>query len=159
MTKKIGSNSYHTLLQCTGLLSEIKIMNEFEHWKRKYTEQRGKQVKIKKNSRLWRRWTSESLSYMSFVILSDWNKYFPSLWLKYFQVNVGQDLLPSLLHTARCYKIKGLDNVQTPPGLLDHNVSFWFAVTGPEVGWFPQILIIGRYFQTFNGWCNLQVIV
>ena len=48
MAKKIGSNSYHTLLQCTGLLSEIKIMNEFEHWKRKYTDQRGKQVKIKK---------------------------------------------------------------------------------------------------------------
>ena len=23
-------------------------MNEFEHWKRKYTDQRGKQVKIKK---------------------------------------------------------------------------------------------------------------
>ena len=39
-----------------------------------------------------------------------------------FQVNVGQDLLPSLLHTARCYKIKGLDNVQTPPGLLEQNV-------------------------------------
>jgi hypothetical protein len=39
------------------------------------------------------------------------------------QVNVGQELLPSLLHTARCFKIKGLDNVQTPPGLLDLNVS------------------------------------
>lgn len=39
------------------------------------------------------------------------------------EVNVGQDLLPSLLHTARCYKIKGLDNVQTPPGLLDHNAN------------------------------------
>ncbi len=39
-----------------------------------------------------------------------------------FQVNVGQELLPSLLHTARCFKIKGLDNVQTPPGLLDLNV-------------------------------------
>ena len=38
------------------------------------------------------------------------------------QVNVGQELLPSLLHTARCFKIKGLDNVQTPPGLLEHNV-------------------------------------
>ena len=38
------------------------------------------------------------------------------------QVNVGQELLPSLLHTARCYKIKGLDNVQTPPGLLEHKV-------------------------------------
>jgi hypothetical protein len=38
------------------------------------------------------------------------------------QVNVGQELLPSLLHTARCFKIKGLDNVQTPPGLLDLNV-------------------------------------
>ena len=39
------------------------------------------------------------------------------------KVNVGQDLLPSLLHTAKCFKIKGLDNVQTPPGLLDLNVS------------------------------------
>ena len=38
------------------------------------------------------------------------------------QVNVGQELLPSLLHTARCYKIKGLDNVQTPPGPLEHKV-------------------------------------
>ena len=45
--------------------------------------------------------------------------------LTIFQVNVGQDLLPSLLHTAKCFKIKGLDNVQTPPGLLDLNVS-WF---------------------------------
>lgn len=39
------------------------------------------------------------------------------------EVNVGQDLLPSLLHTARCYKIKGLDNVQTPPGLLEQNAA------------------------------------
>ncbi|XP_023322519.1 protein abrupt [Eurytemora carolleeae] len=39
------------------------------------------------------------------------------------EVNVGQDLLPSLLHTAKCFKIKGLDNVQTPPGLLDLNTS------------------------------------
>ena len=56
------------------------------------------------------------------------------------QVNVGQELLPSLLHTARCYKIKGLDNVQTPPGLLEHNVSsqtgerwaegFWYCHCG-----------------------------
>jgi len=37
------------------------------------------------------------------------------------EVNVAQELLPSLLHTARCYKIKGLDNVQTPPGLLEQN--------------------------------------
>lgn len=39
------------------------------------------------------------------------------------EVNVGQELLPSLLHTAKCFKIKGLDNVQTPPGLLDLNTS------------------------------------
>merc|ERR1719270_35157 len=44
------------------------------------------------------------------------------------EVNVGQELLPSLLHTARCYKIKGLDNVQTPPGLLEHNAN-------PEQEW------------------------
>ena len=45
-----------------------------------------------------------------------------------FQVNVGQELLPGLLHTARCFKIKGLDNVETPPGLSppglsEHHVS------------------------------------
>ena len=39
------------------------------------------------------------------------------------QVNVSQELLPSLLHTARCFKIKGLDNVQPPPGLVEQNVS------------------------------------
>jgi len=43
------------------------------------------------------------------------------------EVNVGQELLPSLLHTAKCFKIKGLDNVQTPPGLLEHS-----AVTEAE---------------------------
>ena len=30
------------------------------------------------------------------------------------EVNVAQDLLPSLLHTARCFKIKGLDKVESP---------------------------------------------
>ena len=40
-------------------------------------------------------------------------------------MNVGQELLSSLLHTARCFKIKGLDNVQTPPGLLEHNVRHY----------------------------------
>ena len=44
------------------------------------------------------------------------------------QVNVGQELLPSLLYTARCFKIKGLDNVQTPPGLLDLNVRMMSAL-------------------------------
>lgn len=39
------------------------------------------------------------------------------------EVNVGQELLPTLLHTAKCFKIKGLDNVETPPGLLDLNTS------------------------------------
>jgi len=39
------------------------------------------------------------------------------------EVNVGQELLPSLLHTARCFKIKGLDNVQAPAGLLEHNAN------------------------------------
>ena len=38
-------------------------------------------------------------------------------------MNVSQDLLPSLLHTARCFKIKGLDNVQAPPGLIEQPVS------------------------------------
>lgn len=30
------------------------------------------------------------------------------------EVNVAQELLPSLLHTARCFKIKGLDKVESP---------------------------------------------
>jgi hypothetical protein len=30
------------------------------------------------------------------------------------EVNVAQDLLPTLLHTARCFKIKGLDKVESP---------------------------------------------
>ena len=30
------------------------------------------------------------------------------------EVNVAQDLLPTLLHTARSYKIKGLDKVESP---------------------------------------------
>ena len=42
---------------------------------------------------------------------------------RFVQVNVSQELLPSLLHTARCFKIKGLDNVQPPPGLVEQNVS------------------------------------
>ena len=54
------------------------------------------------------------------------NRFYNSLLInKVFQVNVGQELLPSLLHTARCFKIKGLDNVQTPPGLLEHNVRHY----------------------------------
>merc|ERR1719322_381926 len=39
------------------------------------------------------------------------------------EVNVSQELLPSLLHTARCFKIKGLDNVQPPPGLVEQSAS------------------------------------
>ena len=30
------------------------------------------------------------------------------------EVNVAQDLLPSLLHTARSFRIKGLDKVENP---------------------------------------------
>ncbi len=30
------------------------------------------------------------------------------------EVNVAQELLPSLLHTARSFRIKGLDKVQSP---------------------------------------------
>ena len=30
------------------------------------------------------------------------------------EVNVGQDLLPALLHTARSFRIKGLDKVENP---------------------------------------------
>ena len=32
------------------------------------------------------------------------------------EVNVAQDLLPTLLHTARAYRIKGLDKVESPVG-------------------------------------------
>ena len=35
---------------------------------------------------------------------------------------MAQELLPTLLHTARCYKIKGLDMVQDP-GCPQYNVS------------------------------------
>lgn len=30
------------------------------------------------------------------------------------EVNVAQELLPSLLHTARSFRIKGLDKVENP---------------------------------------------
>ena len=41
------------------------------------------------------------------------------------EVNVAQDLLPTLLHTARSYKIKGLDKVESPldpPQVTNTNV-------------------------------------
>ena len=41
-------------------------------------------------------------------------------------MHVAQELLPSLLHTARCYKIKGLDMVQDP-GCPQYNVSIKFS--------------------------------
>jgi len=34
------------------------------------------------------------------------------------EVNVAQELLPSLLHTARAFKIKGLDKVETPKEVI-----------------------------------------
>ena len=33
------------------------------------------------------------------------------------EVNVAQDLLPTLLNTAKAYRIKGLDKVESPVGL------------------------------------------
>ena len=30
------------------------------------------------------------------------------------EVNVAQELLPALLHTARAFRIKGLDKVESP---------------------------------------------
>lgn len=56
------------------------------------------------------------------IILKDTCKEEASAMLEFAytgEVNVSQDLLPSLLHTARCFKIKGLDNVQAPPGLIE----------------------------------------
>ena len=62
-------------------------------------------------------------------------------------MNVGQELLPSLLHTARCYKIKGLDNVQTPPGLLEHNVSS-LRLSGIVI--VKQVLYLAKTYSTGN---------
>ena len=42
------------------------------------------------------------------------------------EVNVAQDLLPSLLHTARSFRIKGLDKVENPvdaPPPVSHLVA------------------------------------
>ena len=67
------------------------------------------------------------------------------------QVNVSQELLPSLLHTARCFKIKGLDNVQPPPGLVEQNVSAW---CGDENAWNSQdldMLLVGE--NEYDCWC------
>lgn len=49
------------------------------------------------------------------------------------EVNVAQDLLPSLLHTARCFKIKGLDKVESPVeqpvvSLTSHCLIFAYLV-------------------------------
>ena len=46
------------------------------------------------------------------------------------EVNVAQELLPALLHTARAFRIKGLDKVESPvadnaaaAGKLGHRLS------------------------------------
>jgi len=60
------------------------------------------------------------------IILKDTCKDEASAMLEFAytgEVNVSQELLPSLLHTARCFKIKGLDNVQPPPGLVEQSAS------------------------------------
>merc|ERR1719365_438536 len=60
------------------------------------------------------------------IILKDTCKDEASAMLEFAytgEVNVSQELLPSLLHTARCFKIKGLDNVQPPPGLVEQNAT------------------------------------
>ena len=43
------------------------------------------------------------------------------------EVNVAQDLLPTLLHTARSYKIKGLDKVESP--VEQPQVRVYFRLT------------------------------
>jgi predicted RNA-binding Zn-ribbon protein involved in translation (DUF1610 family) len=51
------------------------------------------------------------------VILKDTNRDEAQAMLEFAytgEVNVAQDLLPTLLHTARSYKIKGLDKVESP---------------------------------------------
>ena len=51
------------------------------------------------------------------IILKDTGRDEASAMLEFAytgEVNVAQDLLPSLLHTARCFKIKGLDKVESP---------------------------------------------
>ena len=48
------------------------------------------------------------------------------------EVNVAQELLPSLLHTARSFRIKGLDKVENPvdpgPTRVSHNCIKCFFV-------------------------------
>ena len=39
------------------------------------------------------------------------------------EVNVAQDLLPTLLHTARSYRIKGLDKVESPVDPLQNRTD------------------------------------
>ena len=47
------------------------------------------------------------------------------------EVNVAQELLPSLLHTARSFKIKGLDKVENP--------------VDP-----PPVILTSRYYCLYN---------
>ena len=48
------------------------------------------------------------------------------------EVNVAQELLPSLLHTARSFRIKGLDKVENPlePPLRVCLLYFFFCKLG-----------------------------
>ena len=51
------------------------------------------------------------------IILKDTGRDEASAMLEFAytgEVNVAQDLLPSLLHTARSFRIKGLDKVENP---------------------------------------------
>ena len=70
------------------------------------------------------------------VILKDTNRDEAQAMLEFAytgEVNVAQDLLPTLLHTARSYKIKGLDKVESPVDppqvqFLIHPSSYHFNI-------------------------------
>ena len=60
------------------------------------------------------------------------------------EVNVAQDLLPSLLHTARSFRIKGLDKVENP------------VDAPPPVSLVTLVLdrVVNFRFRAGSGYCN-----
>ena len=51
------------------------------------------------------------------------------------EVNVAQELLPSLLHTAKSFRIKGLDKVENPvdPGPITRvNKTYYLTTLCPD---------------------------
>ena len=91
------------------------------------------------------------------VILKDTNRDEAQAMLEFAytgEVNVAQDLLPTLLHTARSYKIKGLDKVESPVDppqvvhFLIHPSSYHFNIIYTYIYTYTLALHIG--FITAN---------